>query len=134
MRKRYLTAMHLVVVFVFASPAFARITGGKDAPMKDRGFPDGSLPLANLKTRIAWWEGPPFGGEEGVDRTKGGGIGSWGGSANIGVDGTFTFENIPPGHYVVTGKPNPGRIDDRTEPIKVEIEGKDRHSIKLIAN
>ena len=71
--------------------------------------------------------------EEGVDLTKGGGIGSWGGSASIGTDGTFTFENIPPGQYVVTGKPNPGRIDDRTDPIKVEIEGKDRHSIKLIA-
>jgi hypothetical protein len=71
--------------------------------------------------------------EEGVDLTKGGGIGSWGGSANIGVDGTFTFENIPPGCYIVTGKPNPGRIDDRTEPLKVKIEGRDRHSIKLIA-
>ncbi|MEO2015820.1 MAG: carboxypeptidase-like regulatory domain-containing protein [Fuerstiella sp.] len=71
--------------------------------------------------------------EAGVDLTKGGGVGSWGGSANIGEDGTFTFENIPPGHYVVTGKPNPGRGNDRTGPIKVEIEGKDRHSIKLIA-
>jgi hypothetical protein len=71
--------------------------------------------------------------EEGVDLTKGGGIGSWGGSANIRVDGTFTFENIPPGRYIVTGKPNPGRIDDQSEPIKVEIKGRDRHSIKLIA-
>jgi hypothetical protein len=62
MRTRYLTPLHLVVVFVFASPAFAVVTGGKDAPIKDRGFPNGSLPLANLKTRIAWWEGPPFGG------------------------------------------------------------------------
>jgi|GEM_PF-2487721 len=70
--------------------------------------------------------------EEGIDSTKGGGIGSWGGSANIGEDGTVTFEKIPPGRYFVTGKPNPGSIDDRTEPIKVVIEGRDRHSIKLI--
>jgi hypothetical protein len=71
--------------------------------------------------------------EAGLDLTKGGAIGSWGGSANIGVDGTFTFENIPPGRYVVTGMPNPGRIDDRTDPVTVEIEGKVRHSLKLIA-
>ena len=60
MRKRYLTT--LLLVFAFASPALALITGGKDEPMKVRGLPSGSLPLANLNTRIAWWVGPPFGG------------------------------------------------------------------------
>jgi len=64
---------------------------------------------------------------------KKGAVGSWGGSANIGTDGTFTFEGIPPGKYIVTGKPNPGRIDDRADPVEVRIEGKDRHSINLIA-
>ncbi len=71
--------------------------------------------------------------EEGADPATGGAIGSWGGSANVGDDGTFTFESIPPGRYVVTGKPNPGRVDDRTEPTVIEIQGKDRHTIQLIA-
>lgn len=71
--------------------------------------------------------------EEGVDPAEGGGIGSWGGSANIGTNGMHSFENVPAGRYVVTGKPNPGRAADRTDPVKVKIKGKDRHSIKLIA-
>ena len=60
MQTRYLTT--LLLLFTFTSPAFALITGGKDEPMEVRGLPSGSLPLANLNTRIAWWEGPPFGG------------------------------------------------------------------------
>ncbi len=71
--------------------------------------------------------------KEGMDLTKGGRHGSWGGSANIGENGTYTFKNVPPGRYIVTGKPNPGRIHKRTEPTMVKIEGKDHQSIELIA-
>ncbi len=55
MRKLFLATLFLW--FAFSSPAFALIFGGTDKPMADRGLPNGSLPLANLKTRIAWWEG-----------------------------------------------------------------------------
>ena len=60
-------------------------------------------------------------------------VGSWGGSARIGKDGTCTFKKIPPGSYEVTGKPNPGRVDDRTPPKTVQIKGADHYEIKLIA-
>lgn len=53
MRRRHLTT--LLVLFALSSPALAVITGGKDEPMEIRGLPSGSLPLANLHTRIAWW-------------------------------------------------------------------------------
>ncbi|WP_182867415.1 carboxypeptidase-like regulatory domain-containing protein [Stieleria mannarensis] len=59
--------------------------------------------------------------------------GSWGGSANINADGTYTFTNIPPGDYLVTGKPNPGRTSDRTDPTRVQIKGEDHHDVNLIA-
>lgn len=72
-------------------------------------------------------------GEQATEITKGKAIGSWGGTANIGEDGTYTFENVPPGRYAVTGMPNLGRIDDRTGPTNLVIEGGDHHSIKLIA-
>lgn len=41
----------------------ALITGahGND-PVQDMGWPAGSLEVANLKSRLGWWEGPPFGG------------------------------------------------------------------------
>ena len=56
----------LVVVCLIAllsSSAFALITGalGND-PVQDAGWPLGAVEVANLKTRVGWWEGPPFGG------------------------------------------------------------------------
>lgn len=44
-------------------PTQALITGdeGND-PIAERGLPEGSAAVANLETRIAFWEGPPFGG------------------------------------------------------------------------
>src|SRR5579872_1690156 len=31
-------------------------------PVSDYGWPDGTLAVANLKSRVGWWEGPPVGG------------------------------------------------------------------------
>jgi len=33
-------------------------------PVTDRNWPAGTLDVANLKTRVGYWEGPPFGGGE----------------------------------------------------------------------
>jgi hypothetical protein len=39
------------------------ITGGTgNEPVPDAGWPLGAVDVANLKTRVGWWEGPPFGG------------------------------------------------------------------------
>lgn len=44
-------------------PAFALITGGEgNSPLTDPGWPKGAADVFNSPTRIAWWEGPPFGG------------------------------------------------------------------------
>src|SRR5262245_26515086 len=40
------------------------LTGEGNVPVRDSGWPDGSLAVANLPTRVGWWEGPPFGGGE----------------------------------------------------------------------
>jgi hypothetical protein len=58
-------------------------------------------------------------------------VGSWGGSSNIGGDGTVTFKGVPPGRYVVWGKPNPGRADAKTEVHPVTVTGEDEHRIEL---
>lgn len=43
--------------------AHASITGDfGNKPVMDRDWPAGALEVANLKTRVGWWEGPPFGG------------------------------------------------------------------------
>jgi hypothetical protein len=46
-------------------PAHALImVGHGNNPVNDAGWPAGALDLANLKTRVGWFEGPPFGGGE----------------------------------------------------------------------
>lgn len=44
------------------SLASALILTGKGDPVNDAGWPAGALTVANLKCRVGWWEGPPFGG------------------------------------------------------------------------
>ncbi len=43
-------------------------------------------------------------------------VGSWGGSGNIDKANTITFKNVPPGKYVLKGRPNPGSANEETEP------------------
>ena len=50
-------------------------------------------------------------------------IGSWGGSGNINDKSQITYEHVPPGRYVLTGRPNPGSANQQTEPVTVELKG-----------
>src|SRR6516162_1167828 len=53
------------IVALTSSEAFALITGGEgNKPLTDPGWPVGAEAIFNVKSRIAWWEGPPFGGGE----------------------------------------------------------------------
>src|SRR5438270_12139247 len=46
-------------------PARALILSDRgNKPVADHHWPAGALEVANLKTRVGWWEGPPFGGGE----------------------------------------------------------------------
>src|SRR5579859_2704773 len=43
--------------------AFALIFGGEgNGPLRDPGWPAGAAAIFNSTSRVAWWEGPPFGG------------------------------------------------------------------------
>ncbi|HUQ71807.1 MAG TPA: hypothetical protein VM165_19915, partial [Planctomycetaceae bacterium] len=45
--------------------AWALIEGGEgNAPVTDPGWPAGAAAVFNTVHRVAWWEGPPFGGGE----------------------------------------------------------------------
>ncbi|MCA9137370.1 MAG: carboxypeptidase regulatory-like domain-containing protein [Planctomycetales bacterium] len=97
------------------------------------------LPTGNVKVNVFSPDGQSVNAryviqinEKGVDPEKGGKAGSWGGSANVGTDGTYTFENVPSGDYVVTGKPNPGASKDRAQAVNVQIKPKETVEIKLV--
>ena len=63
-RGRFAVALLLAALAVLpAQEAFALITGGEgNTPIADPGWPMGAAALVNHPGRIAWWEGPPFGG------------------------------------------------------------------------
>ena len=63
-RRRAILGLFLVGVFLInIGEVNALITGGfGNDPVRDHDWPAGALELANLKTRVGWWEGPPFGG------------------------------------------------------------------------
>jgi len=50
-------------VVLLGQPAWALIMGGEgNKPITDPGWPKGAAAVFNTETRVAWWEGPPFGG------------------------------------------------------------------------
>ena len=64
-RSRRIALGSLVFFLLFTTSAPALIMVGKgNKPVTDAGWPTGALELANLKTRVGWFEGPPFGGGE----------------------------------------------------------------------
>ncbi len=63
MKSRPVLLALLGVFSLHATNVSALITGGEgNDPVPDRNWPLGSLEVANLETRVAYWEGPPFGG------------------------------------------------------------------------
>jgi len=50
-------------------------------------------------------------------------VGSYGGSGNIDAKNQINFEILPPGRYVLRGRPNPGSDSEETEPVTVELKG-----------
>ncbi len=61
-------------------------------------------------------------------------VGKYGGSGNISSDkNQITFDNVPPGRYVLRGRPNPGADNQETDPVTVDLKGGKTAKIKLIA-
>jgi hypothetical protein len=60
-------------------------------------------------------------------------VGSWGGSATIDANNQYSFTDVPPGRYVLKGRPNPGSEDQQTEPTLVVLLGGEDLEVKLVA-
>jgi hypothetical protein len=60
-------------------------------------------------------------------------VGSWGGSANIDATNQYAFSNVPPGRYVVNGRPNPGSESQQAGPMTVELKGGQAVDVTLTA-
>ena len=60
-------------------------------------------------------------------------VGSWGGSGNIDAANTITFKNVPPGRYILKGRPNPGSTNQETDPVTIELVGGETEPVVLEA-
>jgi hypothetical protein len=58
-----------------------------------------------------------------IEPEGGGGVGTFGGSGQIDARNQITYENVPPGRYVLRGQPNPSSEDQRSVPVTVELKG-----------
>jgi hypothetical protein len=61
-RRMFLFGLSVALAPLAASALI--IVGEGNKPVHDAGWPEGSLAVANLESRVGWWEGPPFGGGE----------------------------------------------------------------------
>ena len=59
----FLPAVVIAISGVFSNSAWGLITGGEgNDPIADPGWPKNAAAVFNTKSRVAHWEGPPFGG------------------------------------------------------------------------
>jgi hypothetical protein len=79
-----------------------------------------------VRGRIIQAGGAPTDGPYAASITPEGGdkIGSWGGGCEVKADGSFTFENVPPGRYMVTVHPNAGPAVNGKDPNERSVEVK----------
>jgi Carboxypeptidase regulatory-like domain len=67
-------------------------------------------------------------GPEGGDR-----VGAYGGVGQINAKNQMTFENVPAGRYVFSGRPNPSSDNQETNPITVDLKGGETAKVTLNA-
>jgi hypothetical protein len=61
------------------------------------------------------------------------GVGSYGGVGTLNDKNQFIFKNVPPGRYVLHGRPNPCNESQRTERVTIELHGGKGAEVKLNA-
>jgi 5-hydroxyisourate hydrolase-like protein (transthyretin family) len=68
-----------------------------------------------------------------VEPKGGSKVGSWGGSAKVKDDGTFEFNNVPPGEYRITSRPNPSSSNRQYAPEQMmTVAPGDRTNVKVV--
>jgi hypothetical protein len=64
---------------------------------------------------------------------EGAAVGSYSGSGQINDKNQISFDYVPPGRYVVRGRPNPGADNQQTEPVAAPVMSGQTAEIKITA-
>jgi hypothetical protein len=68
-----------------------------------------------------------------IEPEGGAAIGTWGGSSNLDPANQVIFSDVPPGRYVIQGRPNPSNGQDQTKPLTIELVGGKTTEVTLMA-
>jgi hypothetical protein len=60
-------------------------------------------------------------------------IGTWGASSTLDATNQVTYENVPPGRYLIIGRPNPGRTSQEADPVTVNLQGGETTEVTIQA-
>jgi hypothetical protein len=60
-------------------------------------------------------------------------LGTWGASSSLGPDNTLRYHDVPPGTYLVHGRPNPGSEKETSKTIKIELSGGKESTVVITA-
>ena len=60
-------------------------------------------------------------------------IGKWSGSGNVQANNQISFNDVPPGRYVVWGQPNPSSRNEQTERLTIDLKGGQTTEVTLSA-
>jgi 5-hydroxyisourate hydrolase-like protein (transthyretin family) len=67
-----------------------------------------------------------------IEPEGGGGVGTWGGSSQVGPDGTVTFDGVPPGKYRISGRPNPGSVNDNSPNYWIKVVRRKTVNVEVV--
>jgi hypothetical protein len=60
-------------------------------------------------------------------------VGSYGGSGNIDAKDQMSFPILPPGRYMLTGRPNSGSDSEEVGPVTIDVKGGQEEQVQLKA-
>lgn len=90
-------------------------------------------PAAQVRVTVKFPSDPPPGYVVKIAPEEGEAVGRWSGSGQIDVNREMAFHDVPPGRYVLRGRPNPGGDDQETPPLPVTLVGGQTHQVELKA-
>jgi hypothetical protein len=68
-----------------------------------------------------------------IEPEGGSAVGTWGGSGNIDAKNQISFNDVPPGRYVLKGHPNPHTANQISKPLAIDLKGGQTAAVTLSA-
>lgn len=75
-----------------------------------------------IRGKVTKPDGSPAADAQVSVNPEGNPVGKWGGGTNVKPDGTFQFDNVPPGKYTISVSPHLARVGKDPEAREIEVK------------